>query len=184
MNSAKLVFSLLRFAAIGLAVAGAGLILFGGIAYLCGARINSTRSIPLGLYWLTDAPATKGTYVVFCPPTTQPFALAKARGYISAGFCPGDYGYMMKRLLAAKGDLVAFAPEGVRVNGTLLPLSRPYLADAAGRPLPQYEPGTYRLGEAEVLLIGDVSAKSFDARYFGPVFRSQIVGVIRPVFTW
>lgn len=43
---------------------------------------------------------------------------------------------------------------------------------------------TKELTESEVLLMTDINAGSFDGRYFGLVERSQIKGVIRPVFTW
>lgn len=149
-----------------------------------GARINTTRSIPLGLYWLSSDPVEKGAYVMFCPPQNGVFDEAKDRGYIGAGFCPGGYGYMMKRVLAAKGDAVSVAGDGVRVNGDLLPLSAPRNADAAGRPLPRFPSAQYTLGNTEVLLMSDVSATSFDGRYFGPVTRSQIKTVVRPVWTF
>jgi hypothetical protein len=36
--------------------------------YAAGARINTTKSIPVGLYWTSSAPVEKGAYVLFCPP--------------------------------------------------------------------------------------------------------------------
>ena len=175
---------LLRRVSVGTAVAGVSLLLLGAIVYASGVRLNSTRSIPLGVYWLTSDPVAKGAYVLFCPPQAAVFDEAKARGYIGAGFCPGDYGYLMKRVLAAKGDAVTVAAEGVRVNGELLPFSAPIPAHPAGRPLPRFAADRFTLSASELLLMSDVSGKSFDGRYFGPIARSQIEGVIRPVFTW
>jgi len=170
----------LKRIAVGVAGALGGFLVLGA----AGARINTTRSIPVGLYWTSNAPVEKGAYVLFCPPQVGVFSDAKERGYITAGFCPGDYGYMMKRILAAKDDAISVADDGVRVNGELLPFSAPRNADLAGRPLPRFQADHYTLGAAEVLLMSDVSATSFDGRYFGPVNRSQIQAVIRPVFTW
>jgi conjugative transfer signal peptidase TraF len=101
----------------------------GALACASGARINSTRSIPVGLYWLSSEPVGKGAYVMFCPPPIGVFEEARARGYLGAGFCPGGYGYLMKRVLAAKDDAVTITDEGVRVNGELLPHSAPIQAD-------------------------------------------------------
>jgi conjugative transfer signal peptidase TraF len=175
---------LLHRIAAGTAIGGAGLLLLGVACYAVGARINTTRSIPVGLYWASDKPAEKGAYVFFCPPQVGLFVDAKERGYIGAGFCPGDYGYMMKRILAAKKDVVSISDDGVRVNGQLLPFSAPLKADKAGRPLPRYQATRYTLGNSEVLLMSDVSGTSFDGRYFGPVNLSQIKTVISPVITW
>ena len=169
-----------RFFAIG----GVGFIMLGMICFAAGGRINSTRSIPLGLYWLTDSPVKKGEYVIFCPPESSLFDEARERGYISAGFCPGDYGFMMKRVLATGNDRVDVTGEGVRINGKPVPVSRSVKADKAGRAMPRYPSGTYTLRESELLLMSDVSSTSFDGRYFGPVKFSQIKGVIRPVLTW
>jgi conjugative transfer signal peptidase TraF len=175
---------MLRRIAARLAIAGVFLLVLGAGAYLAGARVNTTKSIPLGLYWTSSAPVEKGAYVLFCPPPLGVFNEAKERGYISGGFCPGGYCYMMKRVLGAEGDVVSVDDDGVRVNGELLPFSAPRKADPAGRPLPRYQAATYTLGNAEVLLMSDVSETSFDARYFGPLNRSQIRTVIRPVITW
>lgn len=174
------------FKKIAAGVALAGVIGMAGaaLAYAAGARINTTKSIPVGLYWTSGAAVEKGAYVLFCPPQVQVFHEALERGYIGAGFCPGGYGYMMKRILAAKSDDVAVSADGVRVNGELLPFSAPKAVDAGGRPLPRFQADRYTLGAAEVLLMSDVSGTSFDGRYFGPINRSQIVTVVSPVITW
>lgn len=153
-------------------------------AHLAGLRFNTTKSIPIGFYWTTDEPAKVGSYVMFCPPTREPFITAKNRGYLSAGFCPGDFGYMMKKILAAKNDEVAVTSAGVYVNSQLLPLSAPRPTDKAGNPMPRDSRGEYTLKQDELLLMSDVSSTSFDARYFGPVSDSQIKTVITPVYTW
>jgi len=62
-------------------------------------------------------------------------------------------------------------------------LSEPIKADGGGRPLPYYK-ASWVLGCSEVLVMSDSNRGSFDGRYFGTIQRSQIEGVIRPVFTW
>jgi conjugative transfer signal peptidase TraF len=171
----------------GVAIGGAAVLLLGVAYHALGARINTTRSIPVGLYWTSGASVEKGAYVLFCPPQhfhSDVFELAKDRGYIGAGFCPGGYGFMMKRVLAVGNDAVSIAGDGVRVNGALLPFSTPAKTDKGGRALPRCRSGSFVLSTDEVLLMSDVSATSFDGRYFGPVSRSQIRTVISPVITW
>jgi conjugative transfer signal peptidase TraF len=166
-------------AIIGFALLGASF-----FAYLAGAKVNTTKSIPIGLYWASPKPPGRNDYVLFCPPQARVFDEAKERGYIGAGFCPGGYGYLMKRVMATASDTVSITNEGVRVNGRLLTHSSPREADGAGRPMPRYHAASFILEGAEVLVMGDVNPNSFDARYFGPIPRSQIRSVIYPVFTW
>ena len=175
---------ILKRIAAGVAVAGIAALVLAAGAYAAGARVNTTTSIPVGLYWTSGDLVEKGAYVMFCPPQVGVFGDAKERGYIGGGFCPGGYGYLMKKVLAAKADAVTVADDGVRVNGALLPLSAPLKTDKAGRPLPRYQTNSYELGNSEVLLMSDVSGTSFDGRYFGPVNVSQIKTVIVPVITW
>lgn len=172
-----------RFSA-GVAVVGSGILVLGVVAYAAGARINTSKSIPVGLYWTNNQPVEKGVYVLFCPPQNGVFFDAKERGYIGAGVCPGNLSYMMKRVLAAKNDVVSVADDGVRVNGGLLPFSAPFGKDKSGRLMPHYRAADYSLSEYQVLLMADVSSTSFDGRYFGPIQRSQIKTVIFPVITW
>jgi conjugative transfer signal peptidase TraF len=161
-------------------------LLLGVIALLglAGARINTSKSIALGLYGTSGRPVQKGEYVLLCPPQIGVMEEARKRGYLGAGFCPGGYGYMMKRILGAHGDTVSVNADGVRVNGRLLPFSAPLMSDRAGRPMPRFQAERYVLGASELLLMSDVSRTSFDARYYGPVSRAQIRTVIVPVLTW
>jgi conjugative transfer signal peptidase TraF len=175
---------LLNRIAAGMAIGGAGLLTLGIGCYAAGARINTTKSIPVGLYWTSNKPVEKGAYVLFCPPKARVFDDAKSRGYIGAGFCPSDYGYLMKRVLAVQSDVVSITDEGVWVNDALLPLSVPITTDGTGRALPRYRANRFSLRESEVLLMSDVSSTSFDGRYFGPIARSHIKTVISPVLTW
>jgi conjugative transfer signal peptidase TraF len=175
---------LLKGAAIATATGGGALLLLGMACHAAGARVNTSGSIPLGLYWTSDAPVGKGAYVLFCPPQASVFEEARRRGYIGAGFCPGGYGYLMKRVLGATGDAISIADDGVRVNGELLPFSARLRADGGGRPMPRYRADSFTLSEHQVLLMSDANPRSFDARYFGPVQRNHIKTVILPVMTW
>lgn len=176
----KKVTTLAAAALIGLGIT-AGIVTV--LGYTAGLRINTTGSIPVGLYRINHAPVEKGQYVMFCPPDRPVFREAQKRGYIGAGFCPGGYGDMMKKILATKGDQVSYAADGVRVNNVLVPFSKPLEADPSGRVLPKLE-GTVRLQDGEYLLMTDRSRVSFDARYFGVVTASQIQAVLQPVITW
>jgi conjugative transfer signal peptidase TraF len=132
---------------------------------------------------MTEVPVGKGEYVIFCPPQSTLFDEAKNRGCIGAGFCPGNYGFMMKRVLATGNDRVAVSGEGVSVNGKLLRSSSPLTVDKAGRMMPRHEFYDYTLGQSELLLMSDMSSTSFDGRYFG-VDVAQVRGVIQPVITF
>lgn len=154
------------------------------LAHQAGLRLNTTRSIPLGLYRMSADPIVTGAYVLWCPPDRSEFDLAKERGYIGAGFCPGGYGYMMKKVVASAHDVVSVTDDGVMINGMLMPESLPMEADSMGRPLPRFRVTGHVLASSELLLMSDTNGRSFDARYFGPVHRAQIQSFIHPVWTW
>ena len=46
--------------AMGTAIAGAAILALGALASASGARINSTQSVPVGLYWLSSEPVGRG----------------------------------------------------------------------------------------------------------------------------
>jgi conjugative transfer signal peptidase TraF len=121
--------------------------------------------------------------VMFEPPHAAVFNLALVRGYIGpGGFQP--YERMLKRLVAVEGDTVSVDETGVAVNGRRLDNSVPLPTDLAGRPMPVFRLTERRLSRDEVLVMSDYSPISFDSRYFGPIPRTQIQSVVRPVWTW
>jgi conjugative transfer signal peptidase TraF len=153
-----------------------------GLAGLLGARVNTTGSYPPGLYWLTGEAAQKGALVIACPPDVEAVAEGFRRGYIGAGFCPGGYGYVIKKIVGLPGDRITITGQGVSVNGEAIPNSTPRRTDTEGKPLP-FRETAYTLVTAQVLLMSDYSPKSFDGRYFGPVEQTGIKGVLRPMLT-
>ncbi|WP_228892997.1 conjugative transfer signal peptidase TraF [Pseudoduganella aquatica] len=175
---------LARKVGIGIAICALALLVQSVFLYLLGARVNTTLSIPVGLYWRVSEPVEKGAYVMFCPPPVEVFDQAKRRGYLGAGFCPGGYGYIMKQVAGVTDDQVEIGNDGVRINGRLLDMSAPLQADAGGRTMPRFQADRYVLSEHQLLLMGDSNPRSFDARYFGPVQRGQVKDVVTPVFTW
>ena len=154
------------------------------LAHQAGLRLNTTHSIPLGLYKMSSDPIENGVYVLWCPPERPEFDLAKDRGYIGVGFCPGGYGNMMKKVVATYDDVVSVTDEGVTINGTLIPASQPFETDSLGRLLPRFRVTNHVLTPSELLLMSDMNSRSFDARYFGPVHSAQIQSTIRPLWTW
>jgi conjugative transfer signal peptidase TraF len=169
-------------------IAGVCLLLAAWIAYLCGARINRTHSLPKGLYWAVDKVPERGDIVTFWPDDSEPFRMARERGYIIPGRHndqgAGGYDLMMKKLLALPGDIVSITDAGVVVNGALIPNTHPLDSDNIGDPLPVLRIDSYRLGEHEALFLSDHLPRSFDARYFGVQDMRQIVDVVVPVWTW
>ena len=157
---------------------------FTGILFIFGGRINTSFSIPVGLYWITKQSIQKETYVLFCPPQTPIFQEALTRGYIHSGFCPGGFGYMMKRVIATFGDTVSINSRGVWVNSHFVDHSVPHQKDEQERPLPGLHLRQYKVKDSELLLMTDQSELSFDARYFGVLKKSQVKAVIKPVLTW
>lgn len=159
-----------------------GMVLF---LVVMGFRINLTNSIPVGLYRIKDVKNVKNikhAYVIFCPDDRLAFQQARDRGYIDSGLCPGGYGYLMKKVVATQGDRVSITPEGVFVNQTLIPFSKPQSNDGMHRMLPRFHAINYQLKHDELMTMTSQSAWSFDSRYYGPVRLGQIKGVITPVW--
>ncbi|MCB1984057.1 MAG: conjugative transfer signal peptidase TraF [Burkholderiales bacterium] len=173
----------IKILAIGLLTLSIGLFVLSIVLRFGGFYINTTPSLPVGLYRIVDEPVSKDAYVAFCPPQSDVFDWAIARGYINPGDCPGGYGQLLKRVHAVAGDTVLIDETGITVNGQLLPNSIPIRADVYSAALPQYRFNAV-LNESECLLLSDLNPHSFDARYFGVIGREQIVHVVRPVITF
>jgi conjugative transfer signal peptidase TraF len=168
----------LRGLATGLLVGGLGI----GVQWLFGVSglwINVTRSLPIGLYRMVREPVRRGSYVIVCPPAWAG-ALARARGYLWRGPCPGRVARLGKQVIAVAGDTVELTDSGFTVNGQRVPHSTPLTQDARGRLLPTLR-GHWVVSPTGVWLWAGWNARSFDSRYFGPISTSDIRAAVRPL---
>lgn len=172
----------------GFAIGGIVVLLILLFLYACGARINRTNSLPKGIYWVVSKTPERGDIVTFWPSDCAAMQLARERGYIIPGVYNKidgvGYGLLMKRFLGVPGDVVAVTDDGVFINGSLLPNTKPLLCDNIGDPLPYLRFTNYTLKENEAFFISDHLPRSYDARYFGVQETRQIVEVLVPVWTW
>lgn len=158
-----------------------GLLTIAGLcAGLAGVRVNTSSSLPLGLYVATRE--LTATLIEFCPE--EPYAsLSRDRGYRVRGFaCPDGAVPLMKHVVARAGDGVRFSPEGIAVNGRLLPRTAALSKDAAGRPLQPFRFGSYVVAPGTIWVASSYGRGSFDSRYFGPVSERAIRRRLRPLW--
>lgn len=152
-------------------------------AHAAGFRVNTTPSMPLGL-WQVEAPHRAphaGDIVLVCPPDGPVFREAAARGYLPRGSCPGGFEPLIKPVAAVAGDVVTLTAEGVTVNGAPIPATAPLATDTIGRPLRPMASGRYPVAERQVWLVSAHTPRSWDSRYFGALPAANILGVARPV---
>ena len=163
-------------------VGGLAVLAVAAVAAQAGLVCNVSPSAPAGCYWMRPRPIQRGAYVVACLPLEQGLR-ARRRDYLSRGPCPGGAQRILKVLAAMAGDRVVVGEAGVSINGQLWPHSAPLARDDQGSPMSS-APLRRRLGRDEVLLLSNAYAAGFDARYFGPLQRSSIVGTAVPWLTW
>jgi conjugative transfer signal peptidase TraF len=157
-----------------------------GTAWFAGFRVNETASMPFGL-WRVSSAATRlqrGQIVTVCLPATTLTREAAARGYLSAGPCPGGYEPLIKPVAAVAGDVVTVMPLGVTVNGRSLDNTAQLVRDDAGRPLWPFPAGVYPVMPGQVWLLSGHDGRSFDSRYFGPVPVTNVQGLARPLWVF
>jgi len=165
-----------RAALVAVVVSTAVFQLFG----LLGLRINTSPSLPVGLYVVT----TDGSadLVEFCP--TEPFAtLSLIRGYRDSGSCRDGGAPLLKPIVATAGDTVEVSGRGIYVNGLLLPNTAPLSKDTKGRPLDPWHFGRFPVSLGTVWVASSYHPRSFDSRYFGPVYTTTIRHRLRAFLT-
>ncbi len=148
-------------------------------------RISLTDSAaPAGIYRIVPGVLVeRGQLVGAClPPSIAQEGLA--RGYLSKGDCPGGAEPVAKIIGALPGDILEVLPGWVSVDGTTFADSAVAARDSIGRPLRHVSWGTHQVAPSEVWLFGFNNARSWDARYFGPVPLSGVRGVLQPILAW
>jgi conjugative transfer signal peptidase TraF len=136
-----------------------------------GLRINTSPSLPVGLYVVTSN--SGANLIEFCP--AEPFAaLSLARAYRSAGVCGDGGAPLLKPVVAKAGDVVDLSVRGISVNGVLLANTAPLSKDTKGRSLEPWRFGCFRVAPGTVWVASSYHSRSFDSRYFGPVYTTAI----------
>jgi conjugative transfer signal peptidase TraF len=153
----------------------------GGFAAL-GWMVNTTPSYPYGIYVPLHRAFRTGDLVSFCPSRSIA-RLGLKRAYLGPGPCPSGSEPMLKRLVAASGDRYLIGPAGVEVGERRVANSTPLTRDGQGRLMPRLALGGV-LSPGSLLVMSDYSPVSFDARYFGPIARSEIIRGVRPLMTF
>lgn len=147
---------------------------------LLGVRLNSSPSMPVGLYVVTGD--EHAHLVEFCP--SEPFAtFSIARGYRDSGVCVDGAAPLLKPVVAVAGDVVELSNLGISVNGKLLPNTAPLQRDSKGRSLEAWPFGRYAVASGTFWVASSYHPRSFDSRYFGPVPTSAIRHRLKPFFT-
>ncbi len=126
---------------------------------------NRTGSVPLGLYWLSDEPFTKGGWVVVSARS------AEAQWAEHHGFVGEDWP-LLKRVAGVVGDEICREGTSLFVNGT--PAGEALIESGNGVLLPSWN-GCRRVKEDEIFLM-NAHPKSLDGRYFGITRAGDIEG--------
>ena len=154
-----------------------------GMFQLCGFlgfRFNTSPSLPMGLYIVTQQSAAN--LIEFCP--AEPFAsLAIVRGYRSPGVCRDGGAPLLKPIVASADDVVELSAAGIAVDGVLLPKTAPLSKDSKGRPLISWPFGRYPVPTGTIWVASTYHSHSFDSRYFGPVPTTAIRHRLKAFFT-
>lgn len=165
-----------------LIVGASGLAGIAAIGWLGGYRINLTPSYALGLWRIEalDRTAEVDDLIFICPPPGPEFVMARERGYVRTGLCPGWFSPLIKTVVALPGQSVEIGPS-VEIDGAVLIHSDVRALDAEGRTLTPYSGG---IVPADHLFLHSEFAGSYDSRYFGPIPADGILGLALPVLTF
>ncbi|WP_406030728.1 S26 family signal peptidase [Succinivibrio sp.] len=142
--------------------------------------LNISDSIPKGLYVLEKRLPKKNELALFC--LNKEFSIiAKERKYLSNGVCNG-LAPIGKKTVAKAGDLVKINEFGTYVDNVRIKRSIPLKFDPKGELMPQrfFE---RILEDGEYIFVAE-KIYSFDSRYFGTIEKENILGTIKPLFTY
>jgi conjugative transfer signal peptidase TraF len=122
--------------------------------------INTTASLPVGLYLKTKQPLKIGSIVVFHPDLDKhPFA---------AKYLEPDTP-LMKRVAALPGRAYQLPPASD--------------TDSKDRPITPWTPVAGIVPARHIIVIGDTKF-SLDSRYLGLIPQSSVIDTVTPFFIW
>jgi conjugative transfer signal peptidase TraF len=142
-----------------------------------GLRINTSGSLPVGLYIVSP----NGRFVEFCPDDR---GLSAQRHYRARGVCSDGAAPLLKPVIGSPADEIVLSPAGIAVNGNVLPRSTPMDRDSDGRPLAHWPAGRYTAAPGTLWVASSYNARSYDSRYFGPIRETSVRAKLRPLIAW
>ena len=165
-----------RISFLGLTALLGAFALFG----IAGLRINSSASLPAGLY-IANA---QGAFIEFCPDDE---GLSAERAYRRSALLPlGSWGGctdgaapLLKPVIGKAGDEIVLSPAGITVNGKLLPHTAPLEHDSFGRPLTHWPFERYCVAPGTLWVASSCNPRSYDSRYLGPIQQGAIRARLR-----
>lgn len=135
---------------------------------------NVSGSVPIGLYLVvTSSSLRRGDLALVTLPHSAR-NLAAERNYL-----PSDRP-AIKHVAAIEGDSVCAVSGSVYING--MRRAGVLLHDRRGRQLRSWA-GCLRLAHGQIFLLNDAPA-SFDGRYFGPSSKQDVIGILKPLWTF
>lgn len=150
-----------------------------GVGLATGLRVNLTPSYPLGLWRIVPLArdVAVGDRIFICPPPLVAFELARDRGYLGSGLCPGWLSPLIKTVVGVAGQHVVI-DGSIAVDGLRLAHSSVRHTDGKGRALTPDGGGVVPDGK---LFLFSEFAGSYDSRYFGPIPATGVLGLAHPL---
>ena len=164
-----------------MAIAALAALVFGG-ATVSGVRLNTSPSMPRGLWLVHDTPARvhRGDVVAACLEPSE-----AVKYYVGPGDCQStSLEPVIKPVIAVAGDTVAITETGVVVDGSPIRHSARLSRDGHVRSMavlfPPLIKGAVVVPPGFVWLVAPMD-ESFDSRYLGPVRTSSVIAIADPL---
>lgn len=148
-------------------LAAASLVTLGAVfAFLFVSGIlvlNTTKSVPVGLWIRAGGPIGRGDFVVLDVSAFSGFSTYQDYPFKQTTW--GKVAPFVKAIAGVSGDIITGTSGGLAVNGVLIPDSAPISMDRLGNAMPAY-PLPYELKAGELWLCSQ-TGRGFDSRYLG-----------------
>lgn len=140
--------------------------------------INTTKSIPIGLYSIDHDKETlnRGDTIAFCL-NPKFIEFAKSQDLVretKGGWCDGLQP-ILKTIIATENDEVVFNKNGIYVNGQLMNGTVPITEE--------YTEYKTVLKENE-FVVATNEKLGFDSRYFKEINKNDVISKITPIYTF
>ncbi len=132
---------------------------------------NMSPSSPIGLYLLQDRTPKRDDFIAI-RLTRWAARLAETRNYLSKS------ALLIKRVAAVQNDRICRAGDEIFINTKRV--TKALRQDKQGRNMPFWT-GCLTLTAEQFFLLSK-RKDAFDGRYFGPINRSQILRIAKPIW--